>query len=73
MKIKILKGEVIPSDKIKTGDVVNFPPSTALALIKKGIAEEVKESKSEKKTDVTAEVIVPPKKAPKKPRKKKAE
>lgn len=42
MKIKILKGEKIPSDKIKTGDVVDFPDRTCEKLIALGIAEEEK-------------------------------
>lgn len=71
MKVRILKGDAIPTDKIKTGDVREFSESTAKGLIRLGIAEEVKQ---EKKADVTAEVVVPEKKkATRKPRKKKAE
>lgn len=40
---------MIPSDKIKNGDVRSFQEKTAQALIKKGIAEEVKEEKPKRK------------------------
>lgn len=48
MKIKILKGEAIPTDKINTGDVVDYPSKTAIALIKLGVAEAFVAKKSEK-------------------------
>ena len=48
-QVKILKAEKIPSDKIKNGDVRSFQEKTAQALIKKGIAEEVKEEKPKRK------------------------
>lgn len=38
-KVKILKGDLIPSDKIKTGDVREFQDKIAKGLIEKGIAE----------------------------------
>jgi hypothetical protein len=49
MIIKILKGELIPTDKIKTGDIRAFKDQTAKNLIKKGIAEEVKYKEEPKK------------------------
>lgn len=48
-EVKILKAELIPSDKIKDGDVRSFQEKTAQALIKKGIAEEVKKEKPKRK------------------------
>ena len=48
-QVKILKADLIPSDKIKDGDVRSFQEKTAQALIKKGIAEEVKEEKPKRK------------------------
>ena len=48
-QVKILKADLIPSDKIQDGDIRSFQEKTAQALIKKGIAEEVKEEKPKRK------------------------
>jgi len=48
-QVKILKADLIPSDKINDGDIRSFQEKTAQALIKKGIAEEVKEEKPKRK------------------------
>jgi hypothetical protein len=49
IQVKILEGDKIPSDNIKTGDIRSFQEKTAKGLIKKGIAEEVKEEKPKRK------------------------
>jgi hypothetical protein len=48
-KVKILKAEAIPTDKIKDGDVRSFALRVADTLIKKGIAEEYQKEKQEQK------------------------
>ena len=52
MKVKIIRADKIPNDKIKDGDIIEyFPDRISRSLVKKGIAEEYKEeAKPKRKT-----------------------